>query len=118
MLSAEQLQSDMLTYFRGLAVERGGNYGFTPDLSKVTATYKEDTGTSHTFGGAAARAFSGILTIYDTHGKVIALNSEVLISGCGRSNNTMVFVGNSLEPRDGEMWKQIDEVRDTFRCHR
>ncbi len=118
MMSAEQLQSDLLAYFRGIAEERGKNYGFTPDLSRVSATYQEDAGTSHTFGGAAARAFSGILTIYDTHGKVITLNSEVLISECGTSTSTMVFVGNSLEPRDGEMWKQIDAIRDTFRCKR
>jgi hypothetical protein len=118
MMSAEQLQSDMLAYFRGIAEERGRNYDFTPDLSKVSATYKEDSAASPTFGGAPARAFDGTLNIYDTHGKTIALNSEVLISGCGTSNNTFLFVGNSLEPRDGSMWKQIDAIRDTFRCSR
>ncbi len=85
MLTAEQLQSDALAYFRGIAEERGRNYGFTPDLSKVSATYKEDAGGSPTLGGAAARAFSGTLNIWDTHGKVITLNSEVLISDCGTS---------------------------------
>jgi hypothetical protein len=29
-----------------------------------------------------------------------------------------MFFGMSLEPRDGEMWKQIDAVRDTFHCGR
>jgi hypothetical protein len=115
-MSAEQLQSDMLTYFRGIAEERGRTYEFTPDLSKVSAAYHEDPVASQTFGGAAAQAFSGILNIYDTHGKVIALNSEVLISDCGSSSNTFLFVGNSLEPRDGDMWKRIDAIRDTFKC--
>jgi hypothetical protein len=118
LLSAEQLQSDAVAYFRGIAEERGRNYGFTPDLSKVSATYKEDAGTSPTFGGAAARAFSGTLNIWDTHGKVITLNSEVLISGCGTSNYTAFFFAQSLEPRDGAMWKQLDAIRDTFRCNR
>jgi hypothetical protein len=118
MMNAEQLQTDMREYFRGIAEERGRNFGFTPDLSKVSATYKEDSGSSRKFGGAAAKAFDGTLTIYDTHGKTIMLNSEVLISTCGTSNNTMVFVGNSLEPRNGSMWKQIDEIRDTFKCSR
>ena len=119
MLSAEQLQSDMLTWYRGLAVERGGTYKFTPDLSKVSVTYKEDSATPRTLGGAAARAFSGTATIYDTHGKIITLNSEVrMISGCGKSNNTVFFFGMSLEPRDGDMWKQLDAIRDTFRCSR
>jgi len=117
MLSAEQLQSDMLTWYRGLAVERGGTYKFTPDLSKVSVTYKEDSATPRTLGGAATRAFSGTATIYDTHGKIITLNSEVrMISGCGTSNNTVFFFGMSLEPRDGDMWKQLDAIRDTFRC--
>ncbi|HWY51550.1 MAG TPA: PDZ domain-containing protein [Chthoniobacterales bacterium] len=119
MQSAEQLRSDMLTWFRGLAVERGANYKFTPDLSKVSVTYKEDSAPSLTLGGAATRAFSGTETIYDTHGKLITLNSEVrMISGCGTSNNTVFFFGMSLEPRDGEMWKQLDAIRDTFQCHR
>jgi hypothetical protein len=119
MLSAEQLQTAMLTWFRGLAVERGGANKFTPDLSKVSVTYKEDSAASRTLGGAATRAFSGTETIYDTHGKIITLNSEVrMISGCGTSNNTVFFFGMSLEPRDGEMWKQLDAIRDTFRCSR
>ncbi len=118
LLSAEQLQSDMVTWYRGLAEERGKNYGFTPDLSKVTATYKEDLAASPTFGGAAARAFSGTVSIWDTHGKVIMLNSEVLISDCGTSNRTALFFGLSPEPRDGDMWKQLDAIRDTFQCRR
>jgi PDZ domain-containing protein len=117
VLSAEQLQSDMLTWFRGLAVERGGTYKFTPDLSKVSVTYKEDSAPPRTIGGTATRAFNGTETIYDTHGKIITLNSKVrMISGCGTSNNTVFFFEMSLEPRDGDMWKQLDAIRDTFRC--
>ncbi len=118
LLSAEQLQADMVTYFRGLAEERGRNYRFTPDLSKVSASYKEDSGTARTLGGAPARAFSGTVNIWDTHGKIITLNSEVLISSCGTPDHTAFFFGMSLEPRDGEMWKQLDAIRDTFRCSR
>jgi hypothetical protein len=118
MLSAEQLQVDMVKYFSGLAEERGRTYGFTPDPSKVSATYKEDLGTSRMFGGLAARVFGGTVDIWDTHGKIITLNSEVLVSDCGTSNNTAFFFGMSLEPRDGEMWKRLDAIRDTFRCRR
>jgi hypothetical protein len=118
LLNAEQLQSDAVTYFRGIAEERGKNYGFTPDLDKVSASYQEDSTAAPTFGGAPARAFSGTLTIWDTHGKTITLNSEVRISRCGSSGRTAFFFAQSLEPRDGEMWKQIDTIRDTFRCSR
>ena len=118
MLSAEELQSAAVAYFRGIAEERGKNYGFTPDLDKVSATYHEDSAAAATFGGAPSRAFSGSLIIWDTHGKTITLNSEVRISQCGTSDHTAFFFGQSLEPRDGEMWKRIDAIRDTFRCSR
>jgi PDZ domain len=115
-ISASKLQSDMLVYFRGLAEERGRNYGFTPDLSKISATYKEDSAVSREYGGAPARSFSGTVNIWDTHGKVITLNSEVLASVCSASHHTALFFGMSLEPRNGEIWKQLDAIRDTFRC--
>lgn len=117
LLSTEQLQSDVLTYFRGIAEERGRNYGFTPDLAKVSVDYKEDSA-APAFGGAPARAFSGRVTIWDTHGKTITLNSEVRISDCGTPDHTAFFFGQSLEPRDGDMWKRIDAIRDTFQCGR
>jgi hypothetical protein len=117
-LSAKQLESDMLVYFRGLAGERGRNYGFAPDSSKVAASYTEDAGAQRKFGGAAARTFSGTVTLWDTHGKLITLNSEVVAAVCPGSNHTAMFFGMSLEPRDGEMWKQIDLVRDSFHCGR
>jgi hypothetical protein len=69
-------------------------------------------------GRTPARAFSGTLNIWDTHGKIITLNSEVLISDCGTSSHTAFLFAQSLEPRDGGMWKQLDAIRDTFRCSR
>ncbi|HMF10149.1 MAG TPA: PDZ domain-containing protein [Thermoanaerobaculia bacterium] len=116
VFDAARLESDMLTYFRGLAQERGRNFGFTPDLSKVTASYREDPAASRTYGGAPARTFSGTVSIWDTHGKVIRLQSEVAAAQCPGSGHTALFFGMSLEPRDGTVWKEIDAVRDTFRC--
>jgi hypothetical protein len=113
-----KLGSDMLTYFRGLAQERGRNFGFTPDLSKVTASHREDPAKSHTYGGVRARTFSGAVSIWDTHGKVIRLNSEVAVAQCPGSGHTALFFGASLEPREAAIWKEIDAVRDTFRCGR
>lgn len=113
-----QLQTDMLVYFRGLAEERGKNYGFTPDLSRISAEYSVDPQGMRTFGGQASRAFSGTVTIYDTHGKTIKLNSEVVASLCPGTGYTAVFFGMSLEPRTGPIWRKLDAVRDTFRCSR
>jgi hypothetical protein len=106
----------MLTYFRGLAEERGRNFKFTPDLTRVSAAYREDEGVSLRYGGVAARSFSGTVSIWDTHGKVITLNSEVVAASCPGSNHTALFFGMALEPGDSEIWKDLDSVRDTFRC--
>ena len=115
LLTPQQLAADMLVYFRGLALERGRNNGFTPDLSKVAANYNEELSAA-TLGGAPAKSLGGNVTIWDTHGKLITLNSEVLISTCGTADHTAMFFGMSLEPRSGAMWKEIDAVRDSFRC--
>ena len=117
LLTAEQLEADMLTWYRGLAVERGGANQFTPDLSKVSVRYHEEGGPTGKRGGEAVRALSGTAAFYDTHGKIITLNTEVLmIAGCGKSKDTVFYFGLSLEPRNGEMWKQLDAIRDSFRC--
>lgn len=116
-ISASHLQSDMLVYFRGLAQQRGQNYAFTPDLSKISANYAEDAG-PHVFGGVPARSFAGVVDIWDTHGKVIRLNSEVVSAVCPGTNHTALFFGMSLEPREGAMWKRLDAIRDTFQCKR
>jgi len=113
-----QLESEMLVYFRGLAEQRGHNYGFTPDPSRVSASYSADSTGSHSFGGVAASSFLGTVSIYDPHGKVITLNSEVLASVCPGSNHTAVFFGMSQEARPGTVWQGIDAVRDSFRCSR
>jgi hypothetical protein len=88
------------------------------DLSKVSVSYAEDAPASRTFGGAPAHAFSGSVTIWDTHGKLITLNSEVVAAVCPGSNHTAFFFAQSLEPRGGEVWKEIDAVRDSFGCTR
>lgn len=117
-LTAKQLESDMLAYFRGLAEERGKNNKFTPDLSQVAATYRADPAGQSTFGGVPAQAFSGTVNIYDTHGKIITLNSEVVMAVCPGTSHTAFFFGMSQQPRDQPIWKQLDAVRDSFTCKR
>ena len=66
----------------------------------------------------AGSSWEAIKKIRRTDAKTITLNSEVLITGCGTGDHTTFFFGMSIEPRDGEMWKRIDAIRDTFRCSR
>jgi hypothetical protein len=116
--TAGQLQDDMLMYYRGLAEERGKNYGFTPDLSRIGAEYKVDPQGPQKFGGESARSFTGTVSIYDTHGKIIELNSQVVSCVCPGSGHTAAFFGLSLEPRTAPIWKKLDAIRDSFRCRR
>lgn len=116
VFTAEQLQADMLVYYRGLAEERGKNYGFTPDLSRITAEYRVAPQPRQSFGGSAAEALSGTVAIYDTHGKIITLNSEVVALVCPGTDHIAAFFGLSLAPRTGPIWKKLEAVRDTFRC--
>jgi PDZ domain len=117
-LNAKELEADMITYFRGLSEQRGKNHGFTPDPSQIAATYNSDSSGVHALGGAAATSFEGVVTIYDARGKLIKLNSEVVTSLCPGSNHTAAFFGMSEQPRPEGIWKQIDAVRDSFRCSR
>ena len=117
-LNGKQLESDMVVYFQGLAEQRGQRNGFKPDPAKVSASYSADPVGSQTLGGAPASSFKGVVSIYDTHGKVINLNSEVVTGVCPGSNHTAAFFGMSLQPRQEAIWKSIDAVRDSFRCSR
>jgi membrane-associated protease RseP (regulator of RpoE activity) len=116
-ISAASLQSDMLVYFRGLSDQRGHNNNFKPDSSRVTAQYEAVANESAAFGGAPAQKFAGLLTLYDRHGNVIQLQSEVTASSCD-SGHTAVFFEMSKEPRPAPLWTQLDQVRDKFQCHR
>ncbi len=116
--TAERLQTDMIAYFRGLAGERGRSYTFTPDLGKVSARYEADAAGAPEFGGEKASSFRGEVTLYDTRGRTITLRSEVVACGCPSTNHTAAFFGMSLEPADGEIWKELHAIRDSFRCGR
>jgi PDZ domain len=117
-ITAEQLQTDMVVYFRGLAEQRGRNNHFVPDLSKISAEYNEAGQKPQTLGGMPARVFRGAVTIYDTHGSVIKLHSEVTTSVCSSTNHAAVFFGMSREPRPAGIWPQLDAARDSFQCSR
>lgn len=116
-LTVEGLNKDMVTYFRGLAEQRGRNNKFTPDLTKVATSYQKSE-VQRGFGGEPAKSFTGTVTLYDRHGAVVTLHSEVITSVCPKTGNTAVFFSMSKEPRPAALWKQMDEVRDGFRCSR
>jgi hypothetical protein len=50
--------------------------------------------------------------------RVITLYSEVIAAVCAKTGNMAVFFSMSKEPRPGALWRQLDAVRDGFRCVR
>ena len=117
-LTAQGLENDMVAYFRGLAEQRGRNNHFTPDLTKVAAAYHASEQGPRSFGGEPAKGFSGSVTLYDRHGSVIVLHSEVVTSVCPADGHRAVFFSMSKEPRPAALWTQLDTVRDGFKCSR
>ena len=113
-ITAGELQSDMVIYFRGLAEQRGRNNNFKPDLSQISAQYAGSRAGSSSLGGLPARRFIGTVTLYDRHGKLISLHSEVT-SSYSADGHTVVFFAMSKEPRPSPFWSQLDAARDSFR---
>lgn len=116
-ITAAELESDMVIYFRGLAEQRGRNNKFQPDLARIAAQYTASPSASSTLGGRPAAAFSGTVTLYDRHGKVITLHSDV-VSSLSADGHTAVLFLMSKEPRPSALWSQLDAVRDGFQYQR
>jgi len=115
--TADELQTEMVTYFRGLAEQRGRNNHFAPDLARVTARYTPTRTLPGLLGGAQATNFSGQVTVVDRKGNIVALSSEISVAQCG-SDHTVVYFAMSKEPRAAALWQRLDHVRDSFRCLR
>lgn len=103
----------MVTYFRGLAEQRGRNNGFEPDPGQISAKYAGFTGRASSFGGEAARVFTGTVTLYDVHGTLTSLHSEVTFS-YSPDGHTAVFFAMSKEPRPSTLWVQLDGAPGQF----
>jgi hypothetical protein len=116
-LTADKLQTEMVTYFRGLAEQRGRNNHFTPNLSLVTAQYAASLAEPVSLGGARATNFTGKVAVIDRHGNVVSLYSDVTSAPCS-ADHTAVYFAMSKEPRPAALWEKLDHVRDTFKCER
>jgi hypothetical protein len=113
-ITAGDLQANMVTYFAGLAKQRGRNNNFSPDLSRIKAQYSNSSNGPSDFGGVTSLNFTGTVTLYDRHGKVISLYSEVS-SSYYRDGHTAVLFAMSKEARPSALWSQLDVIRDGFR---
>ncbi|HUE01191.1 MAG TPA: PDZ domain-containing protein [Bryobacteraceae bacterium] len=106
--SAERLQSDLLTYYRGISEERGRTRKFTPDLNRVSVAW----------ASAGAASFRGDATFYNPAGELFTLHGEASLQFCANAGHTAaVFI---LSPADSAaaVWKDLHAIRESFRCSR
>lgn len=108
-LSAEQLQKDLLTYYRGLSEDFGKMSKFTPDMNKITASLKPNS-------GSGAPVFRGDVSTYTGQGKLITLHVDTRLRTCPTSDNTYVVFSLSPAARDQQIWKQMQAVGESFKC--
>jgi hypothetical protein len=116
-ITAESLETDMVTYFSGLAEQRGQNNRFKPDLSKIGAQYARSAVGRSNLGDQPATTFSGMVSLFDRRGEAISLRSEVTTAYCADGHTTVVFA-MAKEPRPSLLWSQLDAIRDSFRCQK
>jgi hypothetical protein len=110
--SAERLQADLLTYYKGISEERGRTRKFTPDLNRVSVSWAADA------RQAGVQSFHGDAIFYDPAGDLLTLHGEASIQFCGSANRTAgIFI---LSPQDpgAAIWKDLRAIRESFRCNK
>ena len=90
---------------------------FKPELSQIKAQYLSWSTGPSSFGGEAGTNFRGVVTLYDRHGKVISLYSQVSASYYD-DGHMAVFFAMSKEARPSVLWSQLDAIRDGFQYRR
>jgi hypothetical protein len=115
---AAALESELLTYYRGLcqAVLKSKNQ--TEDVSKFTLTLKEMR-TPNRPGGEGCTGYTGEMRWVEpfTTGKPQTLRMEVQVWHCEKSNRRHVLVLASPQQPTAAMWKELRTIGDGIRCH-
>ncbi|MGO4883626.1 MAG: PDZ domain-containing protein [Bryobacteraceae bacterium] len=107
-----RLESDLVTYYKGISEQRGRTRKFTPDLNRVSVTLAADGSQS------GYQSFHGDAILYSPAGSLITLHGEAVLKFCTDANHTAgVFI---LSPKDSsaEIWKDLRAIRASFRCSR
>jgi hypothetical protein len=113
-ISAERLQSDLLTFYKGISGQRGRTRNFKPDLDKVSVSWMPDG------PKAGVQSFHGDAIFYNPAGELITLHGEASLQYCAGANRTAGVFILSPQPRDtgAAIWKDLEAIRDSFHCQR
>ena len=110
---AKLLKSLLETYFRGLCRTVAEGTDFDIDVSKISATVREDH-----YEAPRSRHFSVMLDSYDPFvtGKPLKLRLELLVVERNR-NDHRIFAAVSPKPADSPVWKLLRKLKQQFQVH-
>ena len=109
-IDAKLLKSLLETYFRGLCRTVAEGTDFDIDVSKISATVREDH-----YEAPRTRHFTVMLDSYDPFvtGKKLKLRLEMLVVDRKR-NDHLVFAAVSPKPADSPVWRVLRKLKQQF----
>jgi len=114
-LDAKTLESELLTYYRGLSKAVSESKEVEVDLKPFTMTVKADsTKTARRAGGEDITAFAGELSWIEpfTTGKLQTLHMDIQVWHSVKYKGSCVFICASPLPQTAEVWKSLREIRE------
>lgn len=115
-ISAERLQADLLTYYRGISEERGRTRKFTPDLNRVSVTWVPSHPRRTEDKKAGVESFHGDATFYNPAGELLTLHSEASLRFCAEANHTLGVFVLSPHASGAPIWKDLQAIWDSVHC--
>ncbi len=109
-IDAKLLKSLLETYFRGLCRTVAEGTDFDIDVSKISATVREDH-----YEAPRTRHFTVMLDSYDPFvtGKKLKLRLEMLVVDRKR-NDHLIFAAASPKPADSPVWRVLRKLKQQF----
>jgi hypothetical protein len=109
-IDGDWLKSFLDTYYRGLCKTVAEGTDFDIDVSKITATVREDH-----YEAQDSRHFSVTLASFDPFvtGKPLTLNLEILLLETSRTDHR-VFAAVSPKPTESPVWKLLRKLKRQF----
>lgn len=115
-ITPQQLEKDLVNYFQGLTSAVGKSKGQDYDLSKVKA--KVTLMENKTKLPYKTKNYQAVVDTYDAFASknLLTLNMEITIFNCETAKRTVSFFSVSPKPKNEAIWKQMQEIRDSFNC--
>lgn len=112
-IDVKLLKSLLETYFRGLCRTVSEGTDFDIDVSKISATVREDH-----YEAPRTRHFTVMLNSYDPFvtGKKLKLRLEMLVVERNR-NDHRIFAAASPKPAESPVWKMLRMLKQQFQKH-